>query len=68
MTLLVARVKFIKTKVILGIMPKASQTELRNQKLLMFKFQYQGGKKQKSEKNFWVTKRGIKWIINRAMF
>ena len=40
MTLLVARVKFIKIKVILGIMPKASQTELRNQMLLMFKFQY----------------------------
>ena len=36
----------------------------RNQKLFMFKFQYQGREKQKSGKNIWVTKRGNKGITN----
>ena len=41
----------------------------------MFKFQYEGGKKRKSEKKFWVTKRGItglqigaRGITNRDSF
>ena len=57
----VAMVKFIKTKVIFRyhtngiIKPSFSKFGSRNQKLFMFKFQFQNGKKRKS----WIKFSGL---------
>ena len=58
----VARVKFIKTKSFLVIIPKVSQIfGPRNQKLFMFKFE-----KRKSGKNFLDYKSGQEGLQIRA--
>ena len=61
-----ARLNLLKTRSVLGIIPKASQTSFikvgsQNQKLFMFKFQYQNGKNRSSGKKFsglqnWVVR------------
>ena len=62
----VARVKFIKTKVILSyqrcLKPSMIIFGSRNQRLFMFKFQYQSGKNEKVGKIFWITKRSNKGL------
>ena len=66
-----ARVKFIKTKVLFSqvsyqgrFRPSFIKFATRNKELFTFKFQYQNEKKTKKwGKNFWVTKRGNKGII-----
>ena len=67
MTSLVARVKFIKIKIVLGIIPKASQTKfhqiwITKPKVIHVQVPVPRWEKRKNEKNFWVTKRGIKGI------
>ena len=58
----VARVKFIKTKSFLAIIPKVSQIfGSRNQKLFMFKFE-----KRKSGKNFLDYESGQEGLQIRA--
>ena len=74
MTSSVARVKFIKTKVIFSIcetkgISNQVLSNSRIQKLFLFKFQYQNGSKRKSGKKFfWATKRDNRIITNRGRF
>ena len=73
MTSLVARVKCIKIKVFLGIIPKASQTKfhqirITKPKVIHVQIPVSRWEKTKSEKHFRVTKRGIKGITNRGRF
>ena len=68
----VARIKFIKTKVILSIIPKASQTKFSSNsdhKIKSYSCSNSStkmGKSEKMGKNFWVTKRGNKGIADRG--
>ena len=73
MTSLVAGVKFIKIKVILDVIPKASQTKfhqilITKPKVIHVQVPVPMLEKRKVKKNFWVTKRGTKGITNRGRF
>ena len=60
----VARVKFIKTKSFLGIIPKVSQTKFHDIWIMKLKVNHvqipvpKWEKMKKWEKIFWITKRG----------
>ena len=68
----VARVKFIKAKVILGILPKASQIKFEQILITKSKFVYvqipvlKWEKTKKWKKFFWFTKWDNKGITNRG--
>ena len=60
----VARVKFIKTKVILGIIPRLSQTKFHHIRITKSKVIHEK-KRKKMENLIWITKRGNEGITNR---